>query len=531
VFRLLALNAFSALLLVLILSVFGGVAASSYLTDFLTENFEARALQLIERIDREVYERWLDVQVLARNPLFTDPDTPIELQRAYLDVVRERYDFFSWVGFVDAEGVVLAGSGAVMEGESVAMQPAFINGKRALYVGDLHDASLVDRSLPRPDNRTVRLLDLAMPVYDRGSGVLLGVLIAQIDWQMLSTVILRLHEQTTLPAWLPQPIDLFVLSPDGYVILDNDPSASDVYALFLPTPIEAMAPNAWSGVTPWPDGKTYITAYVVSRGYQDYPGLEYRMLLRQDQTQLGAVVFSLQMALMAVGVACLAIFTVIGFGALRVLMRPLRRIAVAATLLRSGQKQVDLPVYTGADEVSLLSRALQEAFSALHQRNTQLQTLNTSLEQRIEERTAALERNNRELANEIATRKQIEVSLTESRESFRRLAETSFDGIAIAVDGVIIYSNRALHTIFGYEQYELVRIHETDLVAPESRSIMRDIFNLGDHRLHELVGLRKNGEAFPLEISGRTLRYTGAMAHVITVRDLSARRTVAPSHR
>jgi hypothetical protein len=60
---------------------------------------------------------------------------------------------------------------------------------------------------------------------------------------------------------------------------------------------------------------------------------------------------------------------------------------------------------------------------------------------------------------------------------------------------------------------------------------MRDIFNLGDHRLHELVGLRKNGEAFPLEISGRTLRYTGAMAHVITVRDLSARRTVAPSHR
>lgn len=527
VLRLLLLNMFTALLLVAVLSVFGGMLASQYLNDVLTRNFEMRAEQLIERLDREVYERWLDIQVFSRNLTFTDPDTPPDVQRAYLDVMRayldvmrDRYDFYAWGGFANPDGVIIAATGGLLEGESVAMRPSFINGKRAVYIGDLHDDAMLGST-----NRNARLIDLSAPVYDTGTGRLIGVLMAQIDWWMLSELIQSLHARATLPDWINPSVDLFVLSADGYVILDNVLSSSDPYALFLP---EVLANNGlaeWSGLTAWPDGQTYVTVYTTSTGYRDFPGLNYRVILRKSQTEVSSFVTSLQAAGLAVGAVCVVLFGLVTFGALRVLMRPLRRIAVAATLLRSGQTQVDLPVYTGQDEVSLLSRALQEAFSALNQRNTQLITLNNSLEQRIEERTAALERNNRELANEIATRKQIETSLTESRESFRRLAETSFDGIAITVDGVVIYSNRALLNIFGYEQFELIKMEELEFIAPECRAIVRDIFNLADHRLHELVGVRKNGERFPIEISGRTLRYTGSMAHVITVRDLSARRT------
>lgn len=53
---------------------------------------------------------------------------------------------------------------------------------------------------------------------------------------------------------------------------------------------------------------------------------------------------------------------------------------------------------------------------------TEVQQLNTQLEQRVRERTAALETANQELTNEIAERKQIEERLRQSREQLRALS-------------------------------------------------------------------------------------------------------------
>jgi len=523
--RLSLLTIISTATLTLILSILGGVLSTIYLRQDVGNNFETRADGLMERLNHEVYSSWREIQVAAQNQTFINPYTPINQQRAFLEAVQSGFEVYSWIGFADSEGVVHVSTDGLLEGEDVSTQPWFANGIRAPYIGELHGDAALESLLPRTGNAPIQFLDIAMPVYRDGEWV--GVLGAHLNWAWLSDVIRASNQNNT--SILPEDhADVFILNQDGYVIMDSLPLSKAVvsvpYALNLSEIIFLDDVTSASGTLNWDDGKTYIVGIAQSHAHLDFPGLGYRLILRQPEAEALAPAHHLQLILILTGVGIALLFTLINFTSIRAIVRPLGDMALSVNRIRAGETKVVIPVGSSNDEVKILGRALQESFDALNQRNSDLHDLNESLERRIEERTSAVERRARELANEIATRKQLETALTESRESFRRLADTSLDGIAISVDGVIIYSNNALVELFGYKQFELVRMTETAFVAPENSHIVQDIFNIGDQRLHEVMGVHKDGHRFPLEISGRTMKYSGAMAHVLTMREISGRK-------
>lgn len=125
-------------------------------------------------------------------------------------------------------------------------------------------------------------------------------------------------------------------------------------------------------------------------------------------------------------------------------------------------------------------------------------------------------------AQDITERKRAEEALRESEERLRIIVESSPNGIVMVnEEGTIVLVNAVLATLFGYEQNELLG-RSVDLLVPERlraghleqrRSFFADPSPRRMGRARALMGLRKDGTEFPVEIGLAPLT-TAAGHHV-----------------
>jgi PAS domain S-box-containing protein len=127
------------------------------------------------------------------------------------------------------------------------------------------------------------------------------------------------------------------------------------------------------------------------------------------------------------------------------------------------------------------------------------------------------------LALETSVRTSIEKAHWESEERFRWLSEATFEGIIIYADRVIVDTNQALATLFGYEQDELIGMNPLDLLAPNSRQTIDLYERSGSEQSIEVIGQRRDGSTLPIELQGRQLPYYGKKVRTIAVRDIGDR--------
>lgn len=128
----------------------------------------------------------------------------------------------------------------------------------------------------------------------------------------------------------------------------------------------------------------------------------------------------------------------------------------------------------------------------------------------MEERTQQLVESNRELQ--------------ESEYKFRTLSDATFEGIIISDKGKILEVNKAAPLMFGYSVSELVGKSAFTLISPEYQDDVKNKMLSGYEGLHEIIGLKKDGTAFPLEAHGKMLPFKGQHVRVTAVRDLTAKK-------
>ncbi len=126
--------------------------------------------------------------------------------------------------------------------------------------------------------------------------------------------------------------------------------------------------------------------------------------------------------------------------------------------------------------ISLTIRKYIELFKIVEENEKALQKAKANLEQRVEERTAAIARSNQELKAEIRDRQRIEKALRESEEKFRTLIANSSDVIVILDrNSRIQYSSPNVTRHFGWRPEEMLEqelgatIHADDRERVESR--------------------------------------------------------------
>lgn len=107
---------------------------------------------------------------------------------------------------------------------------------------------------------------------------------------------------------------------------------------------------------------------------------------------------------------------------------------------------------------------------------------------------------------------------------FRRF--TDLEGIAIHDQGRIVDANPALARMLGYELREILQMHLTGLVAPESRQHMQEKLAGAWDTPYEVIARCKDGSTFPVECTGKEVPFQERTAGVIAMRDVRERKRV-----
>ena len=115
----------------------------------------------------------------------------------------------------------------------------------------------------------------------------------------------------------------------------------------------------------------------------------------------------------------------------------------------------------------------------------------------------------------------INKTLYESEQRFKILHDASFGGLLIHDQSIILDCNQELSKITGYTQEELIGSKSFDLVDPKYHEAVKEHIKSGDEKPYEVIGIRKNGESYPLKIEARNMPYEGKTIRVVEFRDMS----------
>jgi PAS domain S-box-containing protein len=117
--------------------------------------------------------------------------------------------------------------------------------------------------------------------------------------------------------------------------------------------------------------------------------------------------------------------------------------------------------------------------------------------------------------------KQALVKLKESETRLQALSDATNEALFFSKKGICIDANKAAEKMFGYTHEEFIGIFGTDVIAPESKEMVRKNMLSGYEKPYEVIGLRKDGSTFYAEIHGRMAEYEGKSMRITAMRDIS----------
>ncbi len=128
---------------------------------------------------------------------------------------------------------------------------------------------------------------------------------------------------------------------------------------------------------------------------------------------------------------------------------------------------------------------------------------------------------------DITKRKHAEAAYRKSEEQFRHLSDATFEAIVLHEDGIILHANEQYYEMFGYTPEELAGLDAISLTATsDSVNLIRHQISFGNMGPYEVVGLKKNGTEFPIEIQIKNLEFYSRKIRVAAIRDTTERRRV-----
>ncbi|MEN8780615.1 MAG: PAS domain-containing protein, partial [Desulfobacterales bacterium] len=114
------------------------------------------------------------------------------------------------------------------------------------------------------------------------------------------------------------------------------------------------------------------------------------------------------------------------------------------------------------------------------------------------------------------------VALQNIEERYRALADATFESVFISENGICIEANQTATKMFGYDYDELIGIFGTDVIAPESKELVRHNMLSEYEEPYEALALKKDGTTFHAEIRGKMAEYKGKKVRVTVVHDIDA---------
>ncbi len=349
------------------------------------------ARELTSTFQQGMLERYKDIHNMAVLSEFRNPDTEDENRRFLLNELQKNYDNYAWIGFADIKGEVKVSTNNILEGANVSMRPWYIEGLKNSFVGDIHEAKLLAQILPPPmDGDILRFLDISTPVYTENNE-LVGVLGAHLSWEWVKSLETSLSTNINVD----QQIEILIIDNEGNIILHS----SNIDKPILPFDVDKIFPIdntqttlATQRVTFNDNGSDmeYLVSYDVDNGYLEYPGLNWRIVVRQPTAIAFQPAHQLQKRILYWGLILASISSIIGWKIATLITQPLEKLSEQANQISQGNRNIQIQSYEGKDIIAVLSSSLKHLINSLISQERKLIKINKQLENKVKIRTQEL---------------------------------------------------------------------------------------------------------------------------------------------
>lgn len=343
--------------------------ATSTIQGEVSESLERTAFQMADKLDHYMWSRFNEVSLLSQLQVVRSGNSS-ETQ-GLIDDLQTKIPSFTWVGVTNEDGVVTAATEGILIDESIAERPVFQEATDTPFIGDVHDAVLLSELLPNPSGEVLEFVDISMPIINEAGGFQ-GVFASHLSWEWAKEVEASLMSTVKSQS---NKKEIFVISKrDSTVLLGPEEMIGQ--PLKLKSTESVQSGESGSILEEWPDGKMYVTGYAYGDGYENYPGLEWSILVREPADAAFASVEQLQKYILIAGFMLTILFAAIGWVVAGLVSNPLLKITEAANELRFNSSK-EIPVVKGIQEVEILSLSLRSLIENLDSTKTELGQMET----------------------------------------------------------------------------------------------------------------------------------------------------------
>jgi signal transduction histidine kinase len=274
------------------------------------------AARTADTLDRVLFERFGDIQLFADNRVLVEGKLNEKTQK--LLQYKELYWYYSWIGVTDATGRIVAATDLVArpetggttkdsaEGGPGVNQPDWF--KKARQRGHVY---LLEAQLS-PESGGGMAVGYSAPIYGP-QGDFRGVVTSRVPLENLRTI---LEQEGNLQ--YGEAHDWLLLDRRGMVIVEKSQvkeMESNLSKMELPSARRAAGDRDKSGFVEELHQRRQIpvvTGYATTRGYRDFPGFDWTVLVRLDRERAYAPIN--QLIWTVVGVGGLLVTPLVGFG-------------------------------------------------------------------------------------------------------------------------------------------------------------------------------------------------------------------------
>lgn len=356
-----------------------------------------QATTIGELIDRNLFERYGDVQAFGYNTAAYDPahwnkpsaENPLIIA---MDNYVKAYGFYPLMILAGVDGHVLGVNSVGPDGKAIDTKAIYaMNFKDAKWFKDAMEGKFLEGkngftgTAVQPVERSELVgkvygtdglgFALSAPVRNT-AGKLIGVWVNFANFNLVEDIIGEQRKQLVARGW--EHADMMLVDKDGMILVDYDPQNLDEkgalkrdYDNILKKNLVKLGVKAAEAVVngkPGSDGDSVefnpdsqsvqVFGFTQTDGAYNFTGFGWSMLIGLDETEAFKDVHTIERGMAVAGLCCLGLALLFGFWNGTVAARPLRRSTDIMLKLADGDLQVAIPEPKGKDELNSIVRSL-----------------------------------------------------------------------------------------------------------------------------------------------------------------------------
>jgi PAS domain S-box-containing protein len=286
-------------MLVLMTLVIGFVAlqkVEQHLIAATGESLALAAVDVADKLDRILYERYGDIQIMAREHVFQRRDAAAKI--TFLQTIKAAYRYYIWLGVTDARGRIVAATDRDSIGKDRSRMGWF---KTVRERGGIQ----VQDAQPSEDSGGVMAIAFTAPILGP-RGEFLGTVTSRVSLPVMEEDVLKqIVEALQIRPGPGSRIECQFLNSDGDIIADSVLYPEDQVNLkLLGLPSALLSASTQPGYIEEQHLRRHVsvvTGYASTKGYGQFSGLHWAVLVRMDRSDILAPIHAVLWKLGAAG--------------------------------------------------------------------------------------------------------------------------------------------------------------------------------------------------------------------------------------